>query len=99
MRVGSVEVLSDRTSTVVLRHSGRAFPGVLVQGDNLYDLCARADRACREVGRGSQAMARWMNCATCSGPIPPTTRWRSASTTCNSPSMRPHSPEPTSHTS
>ena len=53
MRVESVEIYSDQTNAAVLRHPGRAFPGVLVQGDSLHDLCARADKACQEVGRGS----------------------------------------------
>jgi hypothetical protein len=53
MRSGSVEILSDKSNAAVLRHPGRAVPGVLVQGDSLYVLCQRADLACKEVGRGA----------------------------------------------
>lgn len=53
MRIQSVEIFSDATNRAVMRHPGRAFPGVLVQGDSLYNLCREADRACQEVGRGS----------------------------------------------
>jgi hypothetical protein len=55
MRVEPVEILSDQTNAVVVRHPDRRFPGVLLQGDTLYTLCQRADAACREVGRASPA--------------------------------------------
>jgi hypothetical protein len=51
MRRENVEILSDQTNAAVMRHPGRAFPGVLVQGDSLHVLCQRADLACKEVGR------------------------------------------------
>lgn len=53
MRTETVEILSEQTNAAVMRHPGRAFPGVLVQGDSLYVLCQQADIACKEVGRGS----------------------------------------------
>ena len=53
MRTESVEIFSDQTNAAVLRHPGRVFPGVLVQGDSLYALCQQADSACKEVGRGA----------------------------------------------
>jgi len=53
MRNESVEILSDATNAAVMRHPGRRFPGVLVQGDSLYILCRKADEACTEVGRGA----------------------------------------------
>jgi hypothetical protein len=53
MRIDDVEIFSDQTNVAVMRYPGRAFPGVLVQGDALYALCQRADRACKEVGRGT----------------------------------------------
>jgi hypothetical protein len=53
MRVEPVEILSDETNAVVMRHPARRFPGVLLQGDTLYTLCQRADVACREAGRAS----------------------------------------------
>jgi hypothetical protein len=46
MRTEVVEIFSDQTNAAVLRHPGRKFPGVLVQGDTLYSLCRRADDAC-----------------------------------------------------
>ena len=51
MRRENVEILSDQTNAAVMRHPGRASPGVLVQGDSLHVLCQRADLACKEVGR------------------------------------------------
>ncbi len=47
-----LEIFSDQTNAAIMRYPGRAFPGVLVQGDSLYMLCQRADLACKEVGRG-----------------------------------------------
>lgn len=52
MRSENVEILSDMTNAAIMRHPGRIFPGVLVQGDSLYLLCQRADSACTEVGEG-----------------------------------------------
>ena len=46
MRVEPLEVYSDKTNLTVLKASGRSFPGVLVQGDDLYRLCLLADEAC-----------------------------------------------------
>jgi hypothetical protein len=46
MHVEPVEIYSDVTNRAVLRHPGRKFPGVLIQGDNLYNLCQRADQIC-----------------------------------------------------
>jgi hypothetical protein len=57
MRSESVEVFSDKTNVAIMRHPGRAFPGVLIQGDSLSVLCGQADRVCTEIGRGSPAFA------------------------------------------
>ena len=46
MHVEPVEIYSDATNRAVLRHPGRKFPGILVQGDSLYSLCRQADRVC-----------------------------------------------------
>lgn len=46
MHTESVEIYSDATNAVVMRHPGRSFPGVLIQGDTLYSLCVVADSAC-----------------------------------------------------
>jgi len=53
MRNEQVEIFSDQTNAAVMRHPGRRFPGVLVQGDTLASFCSMADEACREVGRGA----------------------------------------------
>jgi hypothetical protein len=44
MRAELVEIYSDKSNHAVLRHPDRKFPGVLVQGDSLYDLCRRVDQ-------------------------------------------------------
>lgn len=54
MRAESVEIYSDATNAAVMRHPGRRFPGVLVQGDTLCSLWKQADLACREAGPGSR---------------------------------------------
>ena len=41
-----VEIYSDATNAAVMRHPGRKFPGVLVQGDTLHSICQHADSAC-----------------------------------------------------
>ena len=46
MRTADVEIYSDRSNQAVMRHPGRRFPGVLIQGDSLHNLCQQADRAC-----------------------------------------------------
>jgi hypothetical protein len=46
MRVEPVEIYSDATNHAVMRHPGRHFPGVLVQGDSLYVLCRHIDSVC-----------------------------------------------------
>jgi hypothetical protein len=47
MHVEQVEIYSDASNLAVLRHPGRRFPGLLIQGDTLYTLCFAADEACR----------------------------------------------------
>ena len=46
MHIEPVEIYSDASNSAVMRHPGRRFPGVLVQGDTLSSLCARADEVC-----------------------------------------------------
>jgi len=46
MRTESVDIYSDQTNAAILRHPGRKFPGVLVQGDTLYSMCFHADQVC-----------------------------------------------------
>ncbi|WP_296612656.1 hypothetical protein [Sphingomonas sp.] len=57
MRSEQVEIFSDQTNAAVMRHPGRRFPGLLIQGDTLAGLCRIADEACREVGRGAPGFA------------------------------------------
>jgi hypothetical protein len=47
MYTASTEIYSDKTNAAVVRHPGRKFPGVLVQGDTLYSLCVSADASCQ----------------------------------------------------
>lgn len=53
MRIDQVEIYSDMRNSAVLRHPGRHFPGVLIQGGSLYVLCWKADEVCRTIGRGA----------------------------------------------
>jgi hypothetical protein len=53
MRVESVEIFSDENNAVIMRHPGRRFPGLLIQGDALYSLCVSADEMCNAMGRES----------------------------------------------
>ena len=46
MRTEMVDIYSDQTNAAILRHPGRRFPGVLVQGDSLSRLCQQADSVC-----------------------------------------------------
>ena len=50
MRKDTVEIYSDTANAAVMKHPGRKFPGVLVQGDTLHSLCQAADRMCKEIG-------------------------------------------------
>ena len=47
MRTDTVEIYSDATNAAVMKHPGRNFPGVLVQGDTLHSLCVAADASCK----------------------------------------------------
>jgi len=46
MHVADVEIFSDQTNAAIMRHPGRKFPGVLIQGDSLSILCSDADELC-----------------------------------------------------
>lgn len=45
MRTELVEIYSDATNAVIMRHPGRKFPGMLIQGDTLYSLSKLATGA------------------------------------------------------
>ena len=55
MHVEPIEIYSDATNAAIMRHPGRHFPGVLLQGDTLYSLCVSADALCASVSRGAPA--------------------------------------------
>ncbi|WP_371933305.1 DUF6959 family protein [Ruegeria discodermiae] len=55
MREELVEIYSDETNATVLRHPRRKFPGVLLQGDTLHNICQRLDFALKDFNRGSSA--------------------------------------------
>lgn len=48
MRIDQVEIYSDVPNAAVMRHPGRQFPGVLVQGDTLTNLAGCLSIAARE---------------------------------------------------
>jgi hypothetical protein len=43
MHVEAVEIYSDAANAAILRHPGRRFPGLLIQGDTLHSLCISID--------------------------------------------------------
>jgi hypothetical protein len=55
MRSELVEIYSDASNFAVMRHPGRRFPGMLVQGDSLHTLVTKADRLCAALEPGSEA--------------------------------------------
>ncbi|MGL4489790.1 MAG: DUF6959 family protein [Rhizobiaceae bacterium] len=57
MKIEPVEIYSDQTNAAIMRHPGRRFPGVLVQGDTLYGMCLKADDVCGNLGRESHSFA------------------------------------------
>jgi hypothetical protein len=53
MRTELIEIYSDASNAAIMRHPGRRFPGVLIQGDSLHILCSEADEACKKISRGA----------------------------------------------
>lgn len=52
MKVESIEIYSDAANMAIMRHPGRKFPGVLIQGDTLANICSALDIVCeRERGK------------------------------------------------
>ncbi|MGF7152078.1 hypothetical protein FHS96_005747 [Sphingomonas zeicaulis] len=45
MRTELVEIYSDAANAAVMRHPGRKFPGMLIQGDSLHNLSRMAATA------------------------------------------------------
>jgi hypothetical protein len=58
MHVAPVEIYSDATNAAIMRHPGRKFPGVVLQGDTLYVLCRKLDAICED-GRESMESAAY----------------------------------------
>lgn len=58
MRVEPVEIYADTTNAAVMRHPGRRFPGILIQGDTLHSLCCLADDVCLSTDRHSSGYER-----------------------------------------
>jgi predicted RNase H-like HicB family nuclease len=50
----TVEIYSDATNAVVMRHPGRRFPGVLIQGDTLASLVMRLDSIRRSASASAE---------------------------------------------
>lgn len=53
MRLEQVEIYSDASNAAVMRHPGRRFPGVLVQGDTISGLASWLSRAVAELETSS----------------------------------------------
>lgn len=53
MKKDDVEIYSDSTNQAVMKHPGRNYPGVLVQGDTLYSYCRGLDDVCRDLRSGN----------------------------------------------
>lgn len=87
MRSDSVEIYSDQTNAAVMRHPDRRFPGILIQGDSLYTLCAIADNICAKTQRNSDAYDDLIDFGTACGGISPTIRrsWASMRFRCHFP--------------
>ncbi|MEH6417077.1 DUF6959 family protein [Pseudomonas sp. CGJS7] len=46
MRIQEVEIYSDAVNAAIMRHPGRQFPGLLLQGDTLHSMYRQVDRVC-----------------------------------------------------
>jgi hypothetical protein len=44
MKSVKVEIFSDSPNRAVIRHPSRRYPGVLIQGDDLFGLCLCVDK-------------------------------------------------------
>ncbi len=54
MRIEPVEIYSDATNAAIMRHPGRKYPGMLIQGDTLHSLSRMAATALAEAGPKSE---------------------------------------------
>lgn len=55
MRIEQVEIYSDASNMAIMRHPGRRFPGMLIQGDSLYNLCQAVESLCSGLGKNPKA--------------------------------------------
>lgn len=58
MRNESIEVYSDASNGAILRHPGRRYPGVLVQGDTLHSMCVTAESLSKLLAEAGPADAQ-----------------------------------------
>ena len=54
MRKEEVEIFSDASNSAIMRHPGRSFPGVLIQGDSLNSYVSLLEDALRELSSGDR---------------------------------------------
>src|ERR1700743_2864898 len=59
MRIEPVEIYSDATNAAIMRHPGRKFPGLLVQGDSLSGLCRSANEVYERLSGTVDEESRW----------------------------------------
>lgn len=52
MRTEEIEVYSDASNSAIMRHPGRSFPGVLIQGDSLGSYASLLNSAIKELESG-----------------------------------------------
>lgn len=52
MKKELVEIYSDATNYAMIRHPGRRFPGILIQGDTLHTIVSNAERVKLALGKG-----------------------------------------------
>src|SRR4051794_13704122 len=91
MRVEPVEIFADTTNAAVMRHPGRHFPGMLIQGDTLHSFCCMADDACSGLDRSSEAYKNATSLETGFGRTSMTTKpfWMSTACLCRSATEAP----------
>lgn len=54
MRTEEIEIYSDASNSAIMRHPGRAFPGVLIQGDSLSSYVSLLNSALSELESGDR---------------------------------------------
>jgi hypothetical protein len=59
VHIEPVEIYSDATNAAIMRHPGRKFPGLLVQGDTLSNLSHRASEVYERLGQTVDEESRW----------------------------------------